>query len=90
MNKVLINKNDQLAAELNTLAREHAKDALCALLDELKNGNGTSHVQAAEIILERGLGKPAQQVTLEGELEIDPILPDEVLNILDGIYMSMS
>lgn len=78
-----------LNEELASLARSHAKLAVEALVDELKNGKGASRISAANAILERGFGKSRQSLDLEGSLDIDPVLPDEILNVLDGIYMHM-
>lgn len=78
-----------LHEELAALARGHGKLAIEALVDELVNGKGASRVSAANAILERGFGKSSQTVGLDGSLEIDPVLPDEILNVLDGIYMHM-
>lgn len=75
--------------ELASLARSHAKLAVEALVDELKNGKGSSRVSAASAILDRGFGKSRQSLDLEGNLDVDPVLPDEILNVLDGIYMHM-
>lgn len=81
--------NSALHEELAALARTHAKLAMEALVDELENGKGASRVSAANAILERGFGKSRQPLELEGNLDIDPVLPDEILNVLDGIYMHM-
>ena len=78
-----------LREELATLARSHAKLAIEALVDELQNGKGASRISAANAILERGFGKSHQPLDLDGSLDIDPVLPDEILNVLDGIYMHM-
>lgn len=78
-----------LHEELTALARSHAKLAVEALVDELQNGKGTSRVSAANALLERGFGKSRQSLDLEGSLNVDPVLPDEILNVLDGIYMHM-
>lgn len=91
----MIKKNPKAAAasalheELAALARSHAKLAVEALVDELKNGKGSSRVSAANALLERGFGKSRQPLDLDGSLDIDPVLPDEILNVLDGIYMNM-
>lgn len=91
----MIKKNSKSPAasalhdELAALARGHAKLAVEALVDELKNGKGSSRVSAANALLERGFGKSRQPLDLDGSLDIDPVLPDEILNVLDGIYMNM-
>lgn len=81
--------DDQLAAELSALARSYAKLAIEALAEELQNGKGASRISAANAILERGFGKSRQNLELGGNVDIEPMLPDEILNVLDGIYMSM-
>lgn len=78
-----------LHEEVASLARSHAKIALEALVDELQNGTGASRVAAAGLILERGFGKGFQNLDAEGNIEVDLALPDEVLNVLDGIYMHL-
>lgn len=78
-----------LQEELASLARSHAKLAIEALVEELKSGQGTSRVEAANAILDRGFGKSRQQIELDGELDLDLVLPDEILNVLDGVYMQM-
>lgn len=75
--------------ELTSIARSHAKLAIEALVDELKIGKGSSRVSAANAILEHAFGKSRQNVELEGSLNINPELPEEILNALDGIYMQM-
>lgn len=78
-----------LQEELASLARSHAKLAVEALVDEVMNGKGSSRVSAANAILERGFGKSRQTLDLDGSLDVDPVLPDEILNVLDGIYMHL-
>ncbi|MDR2051675.1 MAG: hypothetical protein LBQ63_07900 [Deltaproteobacteria bacterium] len=80
---------DLLAAELAVLARSYAKQAIEALADELENGKGASRISAANAILERGFGKSRQNLELAGNLGLEPKLPEELLNLLDGIYVHM-
>lgn len=44
------------------LAREHSSKALKVLLDSLDSQNEKNRIMAANIIIERGWGKPIQQV----------------------------
>jgi hypothetical protein len=78
-----------LLAELSALARGYAKEAIEALADELQNGKGASRISAANAILERGFGKSRQNLELAGNLALEPKLPEELLNLLDGIYMNL-
>lgn len=92
MSKKTIEKLSAFAAlqeELSSIARNHAKEALEALVDEVQNGKGASRISAANAILERGFGKSRQPLDLAGELDINAELPEEILNVLDGIYMHM-
>lgn len=88
LKKTVVNE-DLLAAEISELARGYAKLAIEALAEELQTGKGASRISAANAILERGFGKSRQNLELGGCLDIEPALPDEILNVLDGIYMSM-
>ncbi|MCL1889004.1 MAG: hypothetical protein FWF99_00675 [Desulfovibrionaceae bacterium] len=82
-------QNAMLQAELASMARGYAKIALEALADEMQNGKGASRVSAANAILDRGFGKSRQNLELGGNLDLDATLPEEILNILDGLYMRM-
>lgn len=60
-------KPDAELADVKAKAREHAGDALAALVKIATKGKSESaRVSAAEAILNRGYGKPAQAVTGEG------------------------
>ncbi len=60
-------KPDAELADVKAKAREHASDALDALVKIATKGKSESaRVSAAEAILNRGYGKPAQAVTGEG------------------------
>ncbi len=48
--------------EIKRLARIHAPDALKRLAYWLKSDNPKASVSAAQALLDRGYGKPAQQV----------------------------
>lgn len=59
-------KPDAELADVRSRAREHAADALASLVKIAKSGKSESaKVAAAEAILNRGYGKPAQAVTGE-------------------------
>lgn len=51
-------------AEFQAAARKHTKEALATLVEAL--GDEKLCVQAAQAILDRGWGKPAQAMTGEG------------------------
>jgi hypothetical protein len=44
--------------QLEDLAREHADEALAAVLDVLQTGSGAERLRAAEALLDRAFGKP--------------------------------
>lgn len=48
------------------IAREYTEDAIGGLVGVLRNGSGPAKVAAANALLDRGWGKPAQPVTGEG------------------------
>lgn len=48
--------------EIKRLARTHGPDALKRLAWWLKSDNPKASVSAAQVLLDRGYGKPAQQV----------------------------
>ncbi len=79
----------QLNDEVCAMARAGAKLAMQALLDELRDGTGIGRVRAAALVLERGLGKTTQALAMEGQLDVEPVLPEEALNVLDGLYLSL-
>lgn len=76
-------------ARLQDLAREHTEQALKTLVDVMKFGQTeTARLSAANSILDRGYGKPAQAVQVSGDEEaplvtavqhvvIDPPVRDE-------------
>ena len=54
-------------AEVRDLARQHTAVAIAALVEIAKSGKSESaRVSAAEALLDRGYGRPAQSVTLDG------------------------
>jgi hypothetical protein len=54
-------------AEVRELARAHTKDAIDRLAHWLKSDNPAASVAAANALLDRGYGKPAQVVNLSVE-----------------------
>ena len=50
----------KVVAEVKALARQHTEDAIRALVDNLKDENGSVRNAAAVAILDRAYGKPAQ------------------------------
>lgn len=61
-------------AEVRELARKYTKEAIAALVLALKDK--TQRVKAAEVLLDRGYGRPAQHVNLGAD--------EELLAALDG------
>ena len=55
------------------LARSYAPEAIEALVDLVRNGEPAVRVRAAQALLDRGFGRPAQ--SLEGRLEVSQGLP---------------
>lgn len=54
------------SADLKALARQHTKEAVERLVHWLRSDNPKASVTAAQALLDRGYGKPAQSVTGEG------------------------
>lgn len=52
--------------ELKELAKAHTKEALDRLVYWMQSDNPKASVQAALAILERGHGKPAQEIDVKG------------------------
>ena len=71
---------------LRDMAREHAPDAIRVLAEIMLNtaARDTARVTAAQALLDRGYGKPVQEVTgadggpLLGSLEIRYVKPGDV------------
>ena len=55
------------------LARSFAPEAIQALVDLVRDGDPAVRVRAAQALLDRGFGRPAQ--SLEGRLEVSQGLP---------------
>jgi phage gp46-like protein len=59
---------NKATAELKALAQEYSEEALDAIVDVLRNGDSHSvKLQAAQILLDRGFGKPTQMVATDEE-----------------------
>ena len=52
---------------LKAMARVHTEAAVQVLVDALSDENGRTRIAAAEALLDRGYGKPAQSVAVTGE-----------------------
>lgn len=69
-------------ADIKAMAREHAGAAIAALAEALKDPK--QRVAAATVLLDRGFGKPVQEITgadggpLLGSLEIRYVKPGDV------------
>lgn len=66
-------------AEIKALAREHGPAAVQKLFELMGCGSPRTEVAAAQALLDRGYGKPAQ--TISG----DPEAPLEVVNRIERI-----
>ena len=53
--------------EVRKLAREHGVDAVKKLVELLSCGEGRTEMAAANALLDRGFGKPAQSLTVSGD-----------------------
>ena len=60
-------------AEVKALARAHGKAAIEKLFALMNCGQARTEVAAAQALLDRGFGKPAQAVTVAGDDEGGPI-----------------
>lgn len=62
----------KLKKELADMAREHAPDALQALIDVCKDATAppAARVSAANSIIDRGYGRPHQAVKLSGNVTV--------------------
>jgi hypothetical protein len=60
--------DDEETKEIKALARQHSKEALEKLVHWLRNGKEKSSVTAAQAILDRGFGKPAQAIEHSGSI----------------------
>jgi hypothetical protein len=57
--------------EVKNLARKHTKEALERLLFWMRDDNPKASVAATLAILDRGWGRPGQELQLSGEVELD-------------------
>jgi len=55
--------------EVKELARQHGPEAVKKLVDWLRSDNAKASVSAANALLDRGYGKPAQPLEHSGEIE---------------------
>lgn len=53
-------------AEVKALAREHGPEAIAKLVELMRGGDARVAKAAADSLLDRGFGKPAQAVELSG------------------------
>jgi hypothetical protein len=58
------------AAEVKALAREHTKEAIERLVHWLRSDDARASVQAANALLDRGHGKPIQDVKSEANVNM--------------------
>lgn len=75
--------------DITNLARAHGVAAIKSLVEVMQDGDDKSRIAAARELLDRGYGKARQEVKLEGKLDVSAKLPDEILDMLDGIYMQI-
>jgi hypothetical protein len=74
----------EIKRELRVLAREHAETALEALIKVCKSSDSDSaRVSAANAILDRGYGKPLQQIESGDPGDFSRMSNEELLAILD-------
>lgn len=57
------------SAQISELARKHSKAAIARLVEWMQSDNPKASVQAAQALLDRGHGKPAQSLNLSGTVE---------------------
>ncbi len=63
-------REDDEIKEVKSLAKKHSLDAIKKLVEILSCGDARVEITAAQAILDRGLGKPAQEIDIgnkEGE-----------------------
>lgn len=72
--------------DLQSLAREHTKAALKALVSITKDDKAphSARVQAATTLLERGYGKPQQDIKVKGSIE------QHVIGLVTGLDALLS
>lgn len=64
-------------AEVKALAREHGPAAIAKLAELMNCGNPRTEVAAAQALLDRGYGKPAQVIA--GDDELPPVQVREIV-----------
>jgi hypothetical protein len=60
----------KLEGEIRALAQKHGKPAIERLVELMASKNERVAVAAAQVILDRGYGKPPQALQIDGELGI--------------------
>lgn len=74
--------------EIDALAREHCPEAIARVVQIMRSSrSGREVIAAAQLLLERGYGKPVQAVALSGDGEGGPI-PLQGLGPIYGIQPS--
>jgi hypothetical protein len=63
--------------EVKQLARKHSKAAIKRLAFWLESDNPKASVSAAQVLLDRGYGKPAQAVEHSGEIDLKRLVIHE-------------
>ena len=72
-------------AGIRELARENASLAIQTLVDVATNGRSESaRVQASTALLDRGYGKPAQDLAVEDHRTVRQLSRDELMVIANG------
>jgi len=79
----------KVIGEVRDLAREHTLEAIATLADALKDIDGRVRVAAANALLDRAYGKPAQAITGPGGGPVEMITTDVDLTRLTIAELTM-
>jgi hypothetical protein len=74
-------KETDAQIEAKNLARDNCKLAIETLLDILQTGNAKERALAAQIILDRGMGKPSQEIQHTGKDGAD-LIPSISISVI--------
>jgi Family of unknown function (DUF5681) len=73
----------KVAHDLQELARTHTPEAFSTVVEIMRAGNNNEKLRAAEIIMERGYGKPIQPQHHTGSVDLK--LADELNNAIERV-----
>lgn len=77
-NSLMVRQTTAFRKASSELALPHTAEAMATLVEIMRTGECREKLKAAEMILDRAYGKPAQAVAINESSEIDKLSLDEI------------